>query len=236
MTVRRRHVFYIPGYDPFPPRRYRELYRTEAAEQGRISGDTYRVEGMGGERWRVHAFSEGADVEAVVEVLIWSDLVRDSMQSGVLATYGQLVTTAWLYLRTGALWRLSRLRAGPVLAMLYPSVGLLVQLCFALLVGGAAVVWLPFPVWATWAMGLGAAVALLELCRRRDRRFFIYYLMHDYAHSASAGGAYPPDVEARLDAFAARIAAARATDVDEVLVVGHSSGAHMAVSALARVP
>ena len=29
----RRKVFYIPGYDPFPPRRYRELYRSEGAAQ-----------------------------------------------------------------------------------------------------------------------------------------------------------------------------------------------------------
>ena len=31
--VRRRRVFYIPGYDPFHPRRYRELYRKEGATQ-----------------------------------------------------------------------------------------------------------------------------------------------------------------------------------------------------------
>ena len=31
--VFRRRVFYIPGYDPFHPRRYRELYRKEAAVQ-----------------------------------------------------------------------------------------------------------------------------------------------------------------------------------------------------------
>ena len=36
--VRQRRVFYIPGYDPIHPRRYRELYRTESAEQGNISG------------------------------------------------------------------------------------------------------------------------------------------------------------------------------------------------------
>ena len=35
--VRRRRVFYIPGYDPFHPRRYRELYRSEGAEQAQIS-------------------------------------------------------------------------------------------------------------------------------------------------------------------------------------------------------
>ena len=36
--VRRRRVFYIPGYDPFPPRRYRELYRREGAAQAAVSG------------------------------------------------------------------------------------------------------------------------------------------------------------------------------------------------------
>jgi hypothetical protein len=34
----RRKVFYIPGYDPFPPRRYRELYRAEGTAQAAISG------------------------------------------------------------------------------------------------------------------------------------------------------------------------------------------------------
>lgn len=38
----RRRILYIPGYDPIPPRRYRELYRREGAEQARISG--YRLE------------------------------------------------------------------------------------------------------------------------------------------------------------------------------------------------
>ena len=36
-AVRRRRVFYIPGYDPIHPRRYRELYRKEAAAQAAIS-------------------------------------------------------------------------------------------------------------------------------------------------------------------------------------------------------
>ena len=31
--VRKRRVFYVPGYDPFPPRRYREFYRKEGAAQ-----------------------------------------------------------------------------------------------------------------------------------------------------------------------------------------------------------
>ena len=30
--IERRKFFYIPGYDPIHPRRYRELYRSEGAE------------------------------------------------------------------------------------------------------------------------------------------------------------------------------------------------------------
>jgi hypothetical protein len=57
--------------------------------------------------------------------------------------------------------------------------------------------------------------------------------MHDYAFSARHRGAYPPEQEARMGEFAERIAAALAEEVDEVLVVGHSSGAYLAVSVLA---
>ena len=47
--VFRRHVLYIPGYDPFPPRRYRELYRTEGAAQATISGYRLAIQPRAGE-------------------------------------------------------------------------------------------------------------------------------------------------------------------------------------------
>jgi len=69
--------------------------------------------------------------------------------------------------------------------------------------------------------------------RNVDNRLYVYYLMHDYAYSAAARGANPPELEARIGRFAMRIAEALDEDLDEVLVVGHSSGAHLAVSVLA---
>jgi len=80
--------------------------------------------------------------------------------------------------------------------------------------------------------GLGAGALILRLFRQRDP-LLAWYLMHDYAFTASRDGAYPPVQEARMAAFADRIAAALASDFDEVLVVGHSSGAHIAISVLA---
>ena len=62
---------------------------------------------------------------------------------------------------------------------------------------------------------------------------YAYYLMQDYAYSAQAGGANPADLEARMVVFGQAIRQALQGAPDEVLVVGHSSGAHLAVSVLA---
>ncbi|NIZ13863.1 hypothetical protein [Phaeobacter sp. HF9A] len=246
--VRRRRVFYIPGYDPFHPRRYRELYRSEGAEQARISGYDLTLSpktGKGRYGWHVSADIEGAQVETDVEVLVWSDIVKDSMESSILATYGQLMRTAWIYISSGALWRLMRLRKGPVIAALYPVVILLVQAVLALLLA-AGVAWgvgllsamLGVPgglsLLLQIVLGLGAAIALLLAFKARDNKLFAYYLMHDYAYSAALYGRNPPELEARMAAFRGAIHDALAQNaVDEVLVVGHSSGAHLGVSVLA---
>jgi surfactin synthase thioesterase subunit len=59
-----------------------------------------------------------------------------------------------------------------------------------------------------------------------------WYLMHDYAFSARPGR-LPARAGGAAGEFADRIADALQGDVDEVLVVGHSSGAYLAVSVLA---
>ena len=236
--VSRRRVFYIPGYDPFHPRRYRELYRKEAAAQATISG--YRIglkprPGKGRFGWLVEAEIGGVPVSADVEVLVWSDLVRTSMGSSIAATYLQLLQTAGAYIGSGALFRLMRLRKGPIIAALYPIGMLLAQLALACLAGwglGGLVARL-VPAWLGWAMGLALALLILRWWRRQDKHFFAYYLMHDFAFAAAARGAIPPALEVRMQEFGTTIAAALASDADEVLVVGHSSGAHLAISVLA---
>lgn len=241
--VRRRRVFYIPGYDPFHPRRYRELYRSEGREQARLSGyalDLKARTGVEGYGWHVTAEIDGQQVETEFEVLVWSDIVRNSMATSIPATYLQLIRTAWIYIASGALWRLMRLRQGPVIAALYPVCLLLVQLLVSLGLG-AVLAWGighlgegPM-IWATqFVAGLGAAVLLLRGFKRLDNKFFAYYLMHDYAHSAALRGQNAPELEARMACFTETLRTALAAgEVEEVLVVGHSSGAHIGVSVLA---
>ncbi|SNT76462.1 hypothetical protein SAMN05444959_12029 [Paracoccus seriniphilus] len=236
----RRKVLYIPGFDPIPPRRYRELYRREAEKQGRISG--YRIDmtrGTSGRRfgWNCSASFPESRAESRFEVLVWDDLVQDSMRRGIAGTYAQLVSTAWTYIASGALWRLMKLRRGPVLAALYPIVVLLLQLAVA--IGAGAIAGWGLSQISTWWLGLPVALVIvwlvLNLFRRLDNRIFAYYLMHDYAFTAQNRGAYPPELEARLAEFAAQLQDVLNEDLDEVLVVGHSSGAYLAISLLADV-
>ncbi|MFD1343407.1 hypothetical protein [Litorisediminicola beolgyonensis] len=243
--VARRRVFYIPGYDPIHPRRYRELYRKEGADQARISGydialsPERRADAQYG--WQVEGHIDGHVTRAEIEVLVWSDIVRDSMATTIPGTYRELVRTAWTYIGSGALRRLMRLRKGPVIAALYP-IGMLLGQALVALVLAWLIAWglaqtAPWTgiFWIPLAILLGAAVivATLRWFKSHDGKLFAYYLMHDYAYSARWNGANPPELEGRMAEFRARIAEALTEDVDEVLVVGHSSGAHLAVSILA---
>ncbi|MEM6480545.1 MAG: hypothetical protein AAF922_07635 [Pseudomonadota bacterium] len=246
--VARRRVFYVPGFDPIPPRRYRELYRKEAAEQAALSG--YEIALTPAQReggrfgWGVEARIGTQQTITEIDVLVWSDIVRRSMGSGIASTYAQLVRTAWIYISSGALARLVRLRKGPVLAAFYPVVFLLGQLALAVFLGLLAaklINWLG-RVWNSDLLAILAAlcalvtaVLVLRWFRARDGRFYAYYLMHDYAFSAQYHGAYPPMLEKRLADFEKAISQALDQQFDEVLVVGHSSGAHLAASALADV-
>ncbi|MGB0958646.1 MAG: hypothetical protein ACPGVK_00220 [Halocynthiibacter sp.] len=236
-NVKKRRVFYIPGYDPFHPRRYRELYRKEGRSQADISDYTLDLKAKnGGGRygWFVSAQIDGKKTTTEFDVLVWSDIVRGSMDIGTVQTYGLLLRTAYTYITSGALRALMKLRKGPVIAALYPVGMLLLQAMLAVMMG--LLVWY-FTVGIHPIIGVVLAAAailmLLRYFRKIDNKLFVYYLMHDYAYSAQHNGANSPDLETRMAAFKTEIAQALHSDVDEVLVVGHSSGAHIGISVVA---
>ncbi len=260
-AVKKRQVFYLPGYDPMPARHYREIYRREGALQAGISGYELAVQALDSPHygWRVDARMDGVETVTQVEFLPWNDIVVASMQAGVLASYWLLLRTLWLYLRTGALLALIRLRPAPMIAAFYPVVLLLGQLLLAGLLGAGAgwgvrygLAMLAEPFVQGWPLaqlaylgmvlllvaglvGVGVAIITLKAFKARDNRIYAYYLLYVYGFSAWHAGGYPPALRARLQDFKARIAKALTQDNDEVLIVGHSVGAHLGVELLAEM-
>ncbi len=242
--VTRRKVFYISGFDPMGPRRYRELYRAEGAVQAEISDYELDVERLPlseqrNHRWRA-AYARGFDrTEAEFEFLGWDDIVRHSIRPSLLYVYSLMFKTFWIYLSSGAIRSMRRLRSGPLIAGLGPAALMLFYLVYAGMIATATTALLTGPIAAPMAAGLlgGACAFVLAMYGTLlfEEQMMIYFMVNDLGYSAKDGGAYPEPLSRRLDEFCERIAAAVETgDFDEVLVVGHSSGAQLAVSAVAR--
>jgi predicted esterase len=92
--------------------------------------------------------------------------------------------------------------------------------------------------WSPLLAVLGALVMLASMLHwagRAQAKVQTAWLMRSAAVILKQARGELPALEQRLDAFAARLVElATASDADELLVVGHSSGAMLAVSVVAR--
>lgn len=242
--VARRKVFYISGFDPLGPRRYRELYRKEGPEQGRICGYDLKLRALprtdcGNLRWTVTYDRGPITSSSEFEFLGWDDIVRHSIRPSLLYVYSLMFKTLWIYLSSGAISAMGRLRSGPLIAGLVPAALMIFYLVYAGLIGVATGLALTgpvgVPIWAGLIGGAGAFVMAMLGTRAFEEQMMIYFMVNDLGYSAKEAGKYPGPLSDRLDKFADRIQdALDSGDYDEVLVVGHSSGAQLAVSALSR--
>jgi hypothetical protein len=246
--VRKRCVFYLSGFDPKGAAHYHALYRDEAAKQAQVSGMSVEVGRrqktvLGNAFWQVTAHNpEGPDspedtVETRYEFLRWDDIVREHWPRNQLRLRWDIVTTTWLNLRYGALWRMLKLAWPPVVALFSPFV-----LLFAMLLGLPLLAALVFSVassaWGPWAGGAltcAAVAAGVQAGRRLEKKYSMFWLMRSYAFTAQQAQGRVPELDARLSQHANTLLNRLASNEDdEILVVAHSSGTMMAASMLAK--
>jgi len=212
-------------------------------------------EGCGPERsgpesfWTVTATAPGWRVVTDYVLLDWSDIVRAetarpaaSKLGRGLAAFADLVATGTARRYFATNWRYGMFFLVPFLNL------------FGFLAAAALAGWLAFAAVAAPATGLGtapdvalytalgsaagiaaAALVFAALMRWPGERWRIGQAMADWIFTADWMAGRSAAMTARIEAFAARIAAcARADGVDEIVVSGHSLGAAVAVDALAR--
>ena len=243
--IRRRRVYYLPGFDTRSARHYHGLYQTEALRQQAVNGWRYEVgplePGPGNSRrWTVHAQSGGTEVHTVYTFLQWNDLVRVHWPQaswrvalGIPAYYAH-------HFRQGVFARTRRVCKPffwmQLLPLLYALVGGLLGIAVAaamfatarrvgLATDGAALL-----------IGLaGLALVLwgtLVLCERQR----VYWLMRAWTFFLHWGRSEPTTLRERWDEFARQIDSEFEEDAaDETLLIGHSAGSMAAISVAARV-
>ncbi|WP_316014050.1 hypothetical protein [Roseobacter sp. HKCCA0434] len=234
--VRRRAAFFIPGFDPSGARRYRELYRDQGRQQAAISGYDLYVDGTpwpgDAYGWRARLTEDGQDSEGALRFLGWSDLVRDAMSDSILHAYWLMWRTAAIYIFSGAFFRLVALRYQPMLLAIYPIFMLMTYFNIAFFT--SVVVHRLCPPGIDFVVGLVVFVGLMRLLWKLDAdRFLGNYLMSDFAYAARHGGRMPMGLAARISDWADIVEAE--AGADEILLIGHSSGAALAVHVAAEL-
>lgn len=240
--VRRRHVYHIAGYDPIDAgAQYRRFTRQLAVFQRTWNvdatlSDLEQSSTQSRAWWTVRARAANWQVEATHEVLLWDDIVRGDFTRSLPV---RLLNAARAYLDfivTGTMFRYIMANQRYAIFFLFPifSVALFAVagwFCARLLTAslglegvGAGVVGL--------LAGLAVFIGLLQWPGRRWR---VEQLLDDWIFAQDYLHGRRPDIDARLDRFAqALIACAREAAVDEIVIVGHSLGAMLALDLLVR--
>ena len=240
--VRRRHVLYLSGFDPQGPGHYHALYAEEAALQAKVSGVRIdvgpRQRDGSNAAWDVHwqGGEDEAEVDTRYEFLRWDDIVRLHWPRGQWRLLQVTLSTTARIVANGSLWRIWQ-TSWPAFVALAAPAGLiaLVVLATTGIALAASGVWLIGQPGVAVAGAVTLGVLLFTFARRAQAKVQMAWLMRSASVVLQQGRGQLPALERRLDVFAARLVErARAEDVDEVLVVGHSSGAMLAASVVAR--
>lgn len=243
--VRRRHVVYLPGYDPEAGKRYRALYAREFTRYAKrfdftkrtITRAETRPDGLV-QTWTVEAGRNGVETHTTYQVLLGDDLVRADFRRPLIVSMALLTAGILHSLVTGKLFRLYGLNWKYGNVILYPFVMTVILAAIAAVLGGgvahALAGWLPGL--AAGIVGALAGIALVLAATPLLDRIFLRQLINDWVFNWQHSNGWRRDYEDRLALFADHVAGiVRAGEVDEVMIVGHSSGGLTAAEVAARV-
>ncbi|NJS36223.1 MAG: hypothetical protein HC765_06980 [Brachymonas sp.] len=172
MTITRRQVFFIGGFDPKGPAYYHAIYQRESALQGAVNGTKYSISPRSklspiADHWQVDAITPVAAVRSTIECLRWDDIVRKHWARSPSQLAKQSLQTVADYVLSGALARLYPYSRPTCIAALLPVIAAVMAVLISL-----ALVMLSLTLgqrlgWGWGGQVLGAAVALalsLKLC------------------------------------------------------------------------
>ena len=240
--VKRRLVYQIAGYDPVDAAKQHRRFVRGIPTFARTWNVTVAASELAAAaehapaHWTVTSCASNWRVDATYVPLPWSDIVLNDFERSTsrrLALFGMALFD---FFRTATVFRYFRARWKYGLFFLYPALHLLAYAALGLWLGSglASAMRLPGAAHGILAALIGVAVFLL-LLKTLGRRWRVVQALDDWIFAWDYLHGRRFDVEARLNQFAQSIVeAARDTRYDEIVVVGHSLGATLAVNIVAR--
>jgi hypothetical protein len=242
--VRRRHVLYVEGYDPQGAEGYHGLFGYSFKRflknwplQARVG--ELNIDSEDFAHWTVDAAGPNWTVATRYEFLRQEQMIRANMAEPLWRQVPRALYWTLNYLLTGTLYRIYRASHQYGLALSYFQ-GLMLLWLAASALGGWLIGWLLLrlidgPVAFAAAVGIAAAVLCFKLLRPLADRFFVVQINNHWPYLLEYGRGAPTGFDRCIDAGANRLVeVARANEVDEIVVIGHSGGGVTGPALMAR--
>jgi hypothetical protein len=241
--IRRRHVFYVGGYDPLGVdvyydmfrrswQRFRGVWRCEGS-LGALMLDSDEVAHWdietSGPNWQVSTRYEFVRLEHILTANIGQPLMWQLPRALAWAVDDLITGTTARVLR--ASWRFG-------LHFIYFQMLLLLWLGIAAAAGwiGAYAAGRFAGLSPVWAIAVGVAAAILSFLALRPLadRMHVIQINNCWPHQRELGRGEASAFDAPIEACARRVVAAARGQVDEIVVVGHSQGGVTSTAVMAR--
>ena len=238
--IARRHVFHVAGYDPYDVagqhRRFRRELATFAATWNVTATASEITQRDGAAQWTATARGPNWAVETVYEPLDWHDIVLADLARPALPLLRAGAVTFVDFIVSGTFRRYVTASHRYAFFFLVPFVDVLLFAAAGALAGYLVAGALMLTGVARAATAIAIALAgIAALLRWPGRRWRIMQGFADWVFARDYMLGRRADMEARLDAFAARLLdCIKAGGVDEIVIVGHSLGATFVVDLMSR--
>ncbi|WP_299328050.1 hypothetical protein [Parasphingopyxis sp.] len=235
--VRRRLVLYLSGFDPRGVRYYHQLYRAEAEKQAAVSG--YNIE-VGKRkriadhliRWDVQSKIGGHRTDTEYLYCEWDDIVRQFWVKEPAKLAWVTLTASWRALRSGVFAKTFQWSWPAGVTATMPALAILLLLLFGLGLSVAGY----FAIGIVGLIGgLAIGFGLLWLAYRLEQKFNLTWVGRILSFHEREEQSRTHALDRRRDEFGALLQERlQQGGVDEILVVGHSYGAALAIAIVAR--
>jgi hypothetical protein len=240
--IRRRHVFYVEGYVPLSVDVYYDIFRRSWQRFIRVWGCESKLSELildsgAVAHWDIETSGPNWRVDTRYELLRLQHVVRADMAQPLMRQVPRALAWAIDDLISGTTSRVLRASWRFGLHLIYFQVLLLLWLGLAGAAGAIAATAagrFGWPSVATMAAGAAAAVASFLALRPMADRLHIVQMNSCWPHQRAFGRGAPSGFDAPIEACAARLVTAARSQVDEIVVVGHSQGGVTSMAVLAR--
>jgi hypothetical protein len=241
--IARRHVIYVSGYDPQGAEGYYRLFGRSwkrflmmwplAAKVGPLELDSDDFA-----HWTIEAGGPNWQVSTRYEFLRQEQMIRANMAQPMIRQVPRALAWALDYLVSGALVRVMRTSWQFGLVLIYFQM-MLVWWILLSVGGGALAAYLALKyglsALAALPLGIACAVGVFALLRPLADRWFVVQINSHWPHLCAFARGEPSCFDWPIEVCAQRlVAAVRAKEADEIIVVGHSGGGALAPAVVVR--